>query len=44
MKTNILNYNNRKGYGEKAYNHVKKKGGILCVENSHDGLNLYLLR
>jgi hypothetical protein len=28
MKTNILNYNNQNGYGKKAYNHVKKKGGI----------------
>lgn len=26
---NQIQLNNRKGYGEKAYNHVKKKGGIL---------------
>ena len=41
---NQIQLNNRKGYGEKAYNHVKKKGGILCVENSPDGLKLYYLR
>ena len=41
---NQIQLNNRKGYGEKAYNHVKKKGGILCVEKSRRGLKLYYQR
>lgn len=44
MQNVVLLNTNQCGYGQLAYNHVKKKGGILCVENSHDGLNLYLLR
>lgn len=40
MTINILNQNNRCGYGQLAYNHVKKKGGMLCEEKSQCGLNL----
>ena len=40
MKINILSQNNQNGYGQKAYNHVKKKGGMLCEEKSQCGLNL----
>ena len=41
---NQIQLNNRKGYGEKAYNHVKKKGCILCVEKFRRGLKSYYQR
>lgn len=39
-KWKVRNQNNRCGYGQLAYNHVKKKGGMLCEEKSQCGLNL----
>ena len=44
MNDYIFKSNNRDGYGKTAYNHVKKKGGEKCVENSRNGLKHYLLR
>ncbi|MBC5862203.1 hypothetical protein [Flavobacterium turcicum] len=41
---NQIHSNNQNGYGEKAYNHVRKKGGVLCVENSQNGVKLYYQR
>lgn len=44
MRNYISNFKNRNGYGQLAYNYVKKKGGILCVEKFRPGLKLYFLR
>ena len=44
MKDQVFKQNNQNGYGETAYNHVKKKGGILWVENYPFGLKHYYQR
>lgn len=32
MKINILKLNNLNSYGQLAYNHIKKKGGIMRIK------------
>lgn len=43
MKNDILNQSNQNGYGKKAYNHVKKKGGIFMSQEAFILLFMVLL-